>query len=172
MRSEGHKYHIFSTQGLMAQNLGGMTNILCRVVAWAWLWLLFSLHHCHWRTSFIVFVAHPKSSGDLRLWKWFLKHLAWISCQWYNLVTSASPQNLVTESPVQCSAQFGDSWPESEPALLQHCVPAIGFLQTLSRQKYFLGFPATSFKCLGHCQLRKQPLNIKMFILYFQFLKI
>ena len=51
MRSEGHKYHIFSTQGLMAQNLGGMTNILCRVVAWAWLWLLFSLHHCHWRTS-------------------------------------------------------------------------------------------------------------------------
>ena len=35
----------------MAQNLGGMTNILCRVVAWAWLWLLFSWHHCHWRTS-------------------------------------------------------------------------------------------------------------------------
>ena len=91
MRSEGHKYHIFSTQGLMAQNLGGMTNILCRVVAWAWLWLLFSWHHWHWRTSFIVFVAHPKSSGDLRLWKWFLKHLAWISCQWYNLVTSYKP---------------------------------------------------------------------------------
>ena len=29
MRSEGHKYHILSTQGLMAQILGWMTNILC-----------------------------------------------------------------------------------------------------------------------------------------------
>ena len=168
MRSEGHKYHIFSTQGLMAQNLGGMTNILCRVVAWAWLWLLFSLHHCHWRTSSNSFCG--TSQGFRRSSAWSI--LPAFPANDTILSPATRPQSLVTESPVQCSVQFGDSWPESEPALLQHCVPAIGFLQTLSRQKYFLGFPATSFKCLGHCQLRKQPLNIKMFILYFQFLKI